>query len=257
MLTQLDFRDKMQLVQYLLECPALATPGARSSTINELPSPVKNQYLSAVLSSPLDEVLALVNTCAQFPYPEGLGRLVEIIRLRDKGTVALTQLERFLSKLSKPAASPTIVPSVPTHLPVVYIAYSDTDEKWLRQLQNNLHVIEESSKVQLWDRTKIRAGEKWLEKTTDALYRAKVAILLVSTDFFRQEKTRGWELPSIMEAYRSRNLQLIPIIATPCLYEHNILSDIVPIKETALSELSPSKRVKIWRETLGRVQELL
>jgi hypothetical protein len=257
MLKQLDFRNKMQLVQHLLECPALATPGARSITLNELPSSVKNQYLSAVLSSPLDEVLALVNTCAHFPYPEGLGRLVEIIRLRDEGTIALNQLERFLDSLSNPDSTPKIATSVPVDLPVVYIAYSDKDDIWRKQLRSNLQIIEKSSKVHIWDRTDIKPGEKWLEKTTDALYRSKVAILLVSDDFLNPKRNQGWDLSLIMKIKPENNLQFIPIIATPCLYERSIFATILPVTDIALSKLDREGKVDVWRATLARIEELL
>jgi hypothetical protein len=77
----------------------------------------------------------------------------------------------------------------------VFISYSHLDKEWLGVLKRHFKPLED--KIDFWDDSKIKPGQKWKEEIASAMGRAKVALLLLSADFFNSDFITSKELPRL------------------------------------------------------------
>lgn len=113
----------------------------------------------------------------------------------------------------------------------VFISYNRKDKKWLEKLQVYLKPLERQGIIQYWDDTRIQPGQKWRDEIKNALNSAKIAIFLVSSDFFASDFITRKEIPPLLQAADEEGALILSVILNPC--------------ETAfsLSELEPYQTV--------------
>lgn len=141
----------------------------------------------------------------------------------------------------------------------VFISYSHEDGNWLVRVQSHIKVLEKMGvPVNLWDDTKIKSGEEWKEKIEKALTVAKVAVLLISTDFLSSDFINDVEIPSLLKAAEEDGVTILPLILKPCLYtSHLKLKDIKSINDPLkpLSDLVETEQEKILVKMANYIKE--
>ena len=93
----------------------------------------------------------------------------------------------------------------------VLVSYSHRDKAWLERLQVHLRPALRYGDLDLWDDTRIKAGDRWSTAIREAIDRADVAILLVSADFLASDFITRHELPKLLEAADARGTVVIPV----------------------------------------------
>jgi len=97
----------------------------------------------------------------------------------------------------------------------VFISYSHNDKAWLDRLHVHLKPYLLDERVDLWDDTRIAPGARWEAEITQAIDRARVAVLLVSPDFLASDYIAKAELPRVLErAGSSLTVVWIPVRAS-------------------------------------------
>ncbi len=103
--------------------------------------------------------------------------------------------------------------------PEVFISYTHNDEDWKDRLMPHLEMLELAGKLDVWDDRKIDAGETWYPEITDAMNRAKVAVLLISAEFLASKFCVKEEVPHLLDRRRNEGLVVIPVLLKPCAFE--------------------------------------
>ncbi len=144
----------------------------------------------------------------------------------------------------------------------LFISYSHKDKEWLNRVQTHLKVLNHQNDIELdvWDDTKILAGEKWKEEIAKALKNAKVAVLIISTDFLASDFIQSSELPDLLNNANDNGTKLLSLIVKPCRFKHQAgLKDLQALNDpsTPLSKMSDSDQEEILVKLTDRIEELI
>jgi hypothetical protein len=114
--------------------------------------------------------------------------------------------------------------------------------------------------VNLWDDTQIKAGMKWHDEIERALLSAKVAVLLVSTDFLNSDFISNEEVPALLKASEEDGATILPLILKPSLYtNYPSLKDYQSVNDPSkpLSKLSEAEQDEVLVSMAKRIMELM
>lgn len=142
---------------------------------------------------------------------------------------------------------------------VVFISYSHKDRKWLSKFTTNLKVLSNNHRINIWDDTNIRIGNKWRDEIINALAKASVAILLVTSDFLASDFINKEELPVIFREAQKRGLQIVWVAVKPSLYEETYISEVQSANDPSrpLSSLTKAKADEEIVQICKKVKELV
>lgn len=139
----------------------------------------------------------------------------------------------------------------------VFISYSHRDAVWLDRLKIMSAPLVWSRKLEIWDDEKIRPGERWRASIESAVWRSRVAVLLVSANFLASEFITQHELPLLLGVATEQRLAILWMLLSACLYEETVLSEYQAAHDTSkpLDSLTVSKRNEVLRDICRRISE--
>jgi|GEM_PF-4417306 DNA-binding transcriptional ArsR family regulator len=142
----------------------------------------------------------------------------------------------------------------------VFVSYSHRDDVWLRRLQVHLRPLARGGALDLWDDTRIVAGQRWRDEIALAIDRAAVAILLISADFLASDFVYEEELPPLLAKAEREGALILPIVVTPCrLGSQDALAvfQAVNAPNRPLSRLDPAEAEEVFVRVADRVADVL
>jgi TIR domain len=99
----------------------------------------------------------------------------------------------------------------------VFISYSSADREWLDRLRIHLAVLERKELIDVWSDANIEVGATWKEEIEVALWRARIAVLMVSPAFLASHYVWQMEMPMII-AHTKFGMEVLPLIVRPCAW---------------------------------------
>ena len=142
-----------------------------------------------------------------------------------------------------------------------FISYSHKDTTILEQLQTYLKPLERDGLIDRWDDTRIKPGMKWLEEIENSLNSCKIAIFLVSSNFFASDFIARKELPLLLEAAEARGVEILPIVLNPCqaAFNRSKLKDYQTIKSPSkpLSGMTDHEKDEALDQLAARIIEIV
>lgn len=101
----------------------------------------------------------------------------------------------------------------------IFISYSHKDEAWKDALRQQLQVLQLHTEFAIWDDRQIEVGASWLPAIENAIAQARVAILLVSSDFLASEFVTRQEIPKFLQRREQEGLRIVPVLVRPCAWK--------------------------------------
>ncbi|HEX6367316.1 MAG TPA: toll/interleukin-1 receptor domain-containing protein [Longimicrobium sp.] len=141
----------------------------------------------------------------------------------------------------------------------VFISYSHVDAEWLERLQKHLKPLQREG-IEVWDDTRLKAGQQWREEIREALAKTKVAILLISADFLASDFIVTNELPPLLEAAEKDGATILPVIISPCRFTRmESLSRFQAVNdpEKPLIQMGRANREKVLDKVAHAVEDAL
>lgn len=146
----------------------------------------------------------------------------------------------------------------------VFISYSHKDTEWLDKFRRHFRPFE--SKIEFWDDSKIQPGQKWRDEIKVAINNTKIAVLLISADFFNSDFITQQELPPLLKAAQEDGATILSVILKPCTYDEypeisqyqamNSPSNTVLQMNEATQELTWVELVKTIKKLINTKDEL-
>jgi hypothetical protein len=97
--------------------------------------------------------------------------------------------------------------------PKIFVSYSHRDGDALKRLQIHLKPLVRAGDIDLWDDTRIHAGDLWKAEIDRAV---AAVVLLVSADFLASDFIHEHELPPIFGAWERRGVKIYLVLLSPC-----------------------------------------
>jgi TIR domain len=100
----------------------------------------------------------------------------------------------------------------------IFVAYSHVDAAWREKIVKHLQVALYTAHCDLWDDTRIGAGEEWRQQIVAAVDRCVAAVLLVSVDSLTSEFILKEEVPRLLDR-RKEGLPVVPVVVGHCAWK--------------------------------------
>jgi nucleotide-binding universal stress UspA family protein len=200
----------------------------------------------------------LAALAVQFPHAVGKHIQPRLPASAEGWMVTIGGVRKFVAN-DPPHVSPSAPAPKTSGRTGVFISYSHVDAEWLERLQKHLKPLQRDG-VEVWDDTRLKAGEQWREEIRQALAQTKVAILLISADFLASDFVVTDELPPLLQAAEEDGATILPVIVSPSRFERmESLSRFQAVNDPAkpLVQMRRAGREKVLDQVARAVEDAL
>lgn len=145
----------------------------------------------------------------------------------------------------------------------VFISYHKKDERLFKELKKQLASLENNQDIEVWDKSKVAAGQETENEIDENLRKARIILLLFSSDFLSEqplEATRATELYS--KKASAVRISLFPVLLRPVFWESPPFEGLSPLPsdKTFINTSDESKLdealFKVTQEIRNEVKKL-
>jgi hypothetical protein len=167
------------------------------------------------------------------------------------------ELKRKISKANNIVDAQVPSQSNKTTRNRIFISYCHEDAVYMQRLKVFLQDYSRQGLIDDWDDTKIPVGSQWFEEINNALSMTKVAVLLLSADFFASNFINKYELPILLDRANAGEIKLVPVVLSPCDFHNTKLSSYQSANPPSkpLKKMSHIEQEEVWERVKILVKE--
>jgi hypothetical protein len=141
----------------------------------------------------------------------------------------------------------------------IFISYSRKDKKYLAEFHTHLALYVRKGAIMPWDDTKILPGSKWSVEINRALQAARIAVFLVSANFFASDFIARREMAPLLQAAQQKGVLILSVILSACAFEYSELGQFQAINDASmpLNQMTRAKRDVVWQKLARLIQKQL
>jgi hypothetical protein len=139
----------------------------------------------------------------------------------------------------------------------VFISYSHQDGAYRVELEIHLKPYRRNGSFTIWSDEQIRPGSQWESEIDTALTNARIAVLLVSSDFLNSNFIHENELGPLLKMAQENEVKILWIPIRPSGYEQTPLKSYQALSRTdrPLSGMTKAKRDEAWVNICKKIHE--
>ncbi len=124
------------------------------------------------------------------------------------------------------SSSAKTVTAKKSKLPKLFISYSHVNNNWRTEFRKYFDPAQKNQKLEVWDDTKIAAGDRWHDEINTALENADGALFLVTQDFLNSDFITDQELPILIKRAKKGQLKIYWVLVESCLFKESPLAQL-------------------------------
>ena len=109
--------------------------------------------------------------------------------------------------------------SMPRSKIFISYAHARLDKNRLKELDEHLKVLETQGLVDIWDDSRIGAGQDWYNEIDGQLQSCKVAVFLISPAFLGSTFITTVEVPTLLDRHQQQGMHVVPLLIRDCAWK--------------------------------------
>ncbi len=138
----------------------------------------------------------------------------------------------------------------------LFFSYSHKDESLRDELETHLKLLQRQSVISTWHDRKILPGNEWDHEINQHLERAKIILLLISSDFIASEYCWEKEVKRGLERHETGEAVVIPVMLRSCDWQDSPFAKLQGLPKEMKPVKSWPDRDAAWMNVATGIREV-
>lgn len=136
----------------------------------------------------------------------------------------------------------------------IFIGSASDDVSHVTTLKKYLKLYERQNLIQVWDEGQINAGDLRQTRIEQELHNAEIILLLFTANLVAEDFIWGTPMNQVLEKVRRREVQLIPILVSPCPFTDTPFAAYAAVPERNKPISSYGNKDEAWNLVVEQIK---
>lgn len=136
----------------------------------------------------------------------------------------------------------------------IFIGSAPDDVSHVAILKKYLKLYERQNLIQVWDEGQINAGDLRQNRIEQELHNAEIILLLFTANLVAEDFIWGTPMNHVLEKVRRREVQLIPILVSPCPFTDTPFAAYATVPERNKPISSYGNKDEAWNLVVEQIK---
>lgn len=136
----------------------------------------------------------------------------------------------------------------------IFIGSAPDDISHVATLKKYLKLYERQNLIQVWDEGQINAGDLRQNRIEQELHNAEIILLLFTANLVAEDFIWGTPMNQVLEKVRRREVQLIPILVSPCPFSDTPFAAYAAVPERNKPISSYNNKDEAWNLVVEQIK---